>query len=538
VYAQDEWQTTPRLTFTGGVRAEFPRFGDSPPLNEAVQTAYGIRTSEVPSSKAQISPRVGFNWDATGDARNQLRGGVGMFTGSPAYVWLGNAFQNSGLTGYAGLNCNGAATGLANTATSSFAPPVFNAENASNPPTQCAPGTRANGTTVPGATAALGAAINVIDPDFKFPQFLKGSIGYDRRVGSNYIVSVDGLYTRTINDVFYTNLALPDTGLGVDARGRILYGTFGSGGAAPRFVGGRQAVLNIGNTSKGYSYNLTGGVQRQFANRYSASLFYTYSQTRDVASTANSTANSNFALGRSVSDTITKQTLGRSRFEQPHRIVATGSYTLPTNTDISFIYTGQSGFAYDFSYTGSGSLGDLNADGQRNDLVYIPRTAFDPSEIRFSGGTGTAAQQTARVQEQAAALENFIQGTPCLNEQRGRIMSRNSCRTPWTNNINVRLEQALPVVRGQRLSLRGEVFNFLNLLNRDWGEQQRAFDGGSSFLLTEVGKANATTGVPLSSTARDASAVGVYTFDPNLTAFNANNIASNYQMQFSLRYSF
>ena len=544
VYAQDEWQTTPRLTFTGGIRAEFPRFGDTPPLNEAVQTAYGIRTSEVPSSKMQLSPRVGFNWDVTGDTRNQLRGGVGVFSGSPAFVWLGNAFQNSGLTGYAGLNCNGAATGLANTATASFAPPAFTAENVATPPTQCAPGTRANGTTVPGATAALGAAINVIDPDFKFPQFAKASLGFDRRLGANYIVSLDGLYTRTINDVFYTNLALPDTGLVTDARGRVLYGTFASGGAVPRFVGGRQAVLNIGNTNRGYTYNLTGGVQRTFADRYQASLFYTYSQARDVASTANSTANSNFALGRAVADTITKQSLGRSRFEQPHRIVATASYSFPSLTDVSFIYQGQSGFAYDFSYTGSGgTLGDLNADGQRNDLVYVPLNAFDTQEIRIGSGlpaNAPAAEQAARVQAQQAALENFIQRTPCLNEQRGKIMGRNTCRTPWVNSVNVRLEQGLPVVRGQRLTLRGEVFNFLNLLNREWGENQQAFTGGSSFLLTEVNKANPTTGDILANAAagQNQNAVGVYTFDPNLRAFNADNVASNYQVQLSLRYAF
>ena len=538
VYAQDEWQTTPRLTFTGGIRAEFPRFGDKPPLNESVQTAYGVRTSEVPNSKVQLSPRVGFNWDVTGDTRNQLRGGVGVFSGSPAYVWLGNAFQNSGLTGYAGLDCNGTTS-----ATTSFATPAFTAETAANPPAQCRDLPRATG-PLPGATAALGGAINVIDPDFKFPQFAKASLGFDRRLGGNYIVSVDGLYTRTINDVFYTNLALPDTGLVVDPRGRVLYGTFSSTGAQPRFVGGRQAVLNIENTSKGYTYNLTGGVQRQFANRYSASLFYTYSQARDVASTANSTANSNFALGRAVADTITKQSLGRSRFEQPHRVVATASYSFPSLTDVSFIYQGQSGFAYDFSYTGSGqTLGDLNADGQRNDLVYIPRNAFDTQEIRIASGLPAntpAAEQDARVQAQQAALENFIQRTPCLNEQRGKIMGRNTCRTPWINSLNVRLEQGLPVVRGQRLTLRGEVFNFLNLLNREWGENQQAFTGGSSFLLTEVNKANPTTGAILANAAagQNQNAVGVFTYDPNLRAYNADNIASNYQVQFSLRYAF
>lgn len=524
-YVQDEWQVTSTFGVTAGVRAEYTRFGDQPPLNESVRSAYGIRTDVVPRGW-QVAPRIGFNWDVTGDARNQLRGGVGSFVGSPAYVWLGNAFQNSGLSGYASLNCN--SPNLGATAAVSLAPPAFNAQSIANPPQQCAPGTRA-GQTVPGATAALGGAINVIDPDFKLPQFLKGSLGYDRRVGQHWVVSLEGLYTKTLHDVFYTNLALPDAPVGSDVRGRPLYGTFGSAGAVPAFRGGRTQVLNIENTSRGWAYNLTGQVQRNFADRYSASLAYTYSQARDVASTANSTAGSNFGLGRSISGPVTEQNLGRSRFEQPHRVVATASYSFPTLTDVSLIYTGQSGFNYDFSYGGNGSFGDLNADGQRNDLFYVPRSAADPREIRLSG---TPAQQQA----QAVALDRFIESLDCLREQRGRFMARNSCRTPWTNNVNVRVEQSLRTFRAQRLSLRAEVFNLGNLLNRNWGEVPTVFSGGSSFIVSEVAKVNPATGAPLTAAAQNAE--GVFTFDTNQQRFNANNVASNYRIQLSARYSF
>jgi hypothetical protein len=421
------------------------------------------------------------------------------------------------------------------TATVSLKPPAFNQANIDNPPIACDPNTRTVAgqvQTVPGATAALGGAINSIDPDFKFPQFLKTSLGYDRRLGQNLIASFEGLYTKTIYDVFYTNRALREQPVGVDARGRVLYGTFGASGGSPTFVpGGRTQVLNIENTAKGYAYNLTGKLERQFANRYAASLAYTFSRARDVASTANSTAGSNFGLGRSVTDTLTKHTLAPSRFEQPHRIVATASYAFPTNTDVSFIYTGGSGFNYDFSYGGTGSFGDANADGQRNDLVYVPLSAFDPTEIRFSGNQ--AAQQA-----QAAALESYIQRTPCLNAARGGFLTRNACRTPWTNTLNMRLEQSLPVIRGQRLSLRGEVFNFLNLLNKEWGEQPLVFTGGSDFLLTEVQKVNPVTNAPLTGNVTNSQAVGVYTFDVNRTRFNSDNLGSNYQVQFSLRYSF
>ena len=43
------------------------------------------------------SPRVGFNWDVAGDRRTQVRGGTGIFTGPPAYVWISNQIGNTGV---------------------------------------------------------------------------------------------------------------------------------------------------------------------------------------------------------------------------------------------------------------------------------------------------------------------------------------------------------------------------------------------------------------------------------------------------------
>src|ERR671913_233066 len=71
--------------------------------------------------------------------------------------------------------------------------------------------------------------------------------------------------------------------------------------------------------------------------------------------------------------------------------------------------------------------------------------------------------------------------------KRRRNASRNSGRSPWTNTVNLSLRQALPAVRGQSFSVQLDVFNFLNLLNRDWGQQPLPpLGGGSVPLLTHV----------------------------------------------------
>src|SRR5690606_25315159 len=156
---------------------------DTPPTNPVVLADFGRNTADVPSGNGTISPRVGFNFDMTGDQRNQLRGGVGLFAGRPAYVWLSNAFQNSGMGGNPLLTCNAAVA------------PTLDATTAATPPTQCTNGT----------TAALGSEINLLSSDLKFPQNLRASLGYDRDLGNGLIATFEAMYTKGVNTLFYQN---------------------------------------------------------------------------------------------------------------------------------------------------------------------------------------------------------------------------------------------------------------------------------------------------------------------------------------------
>ncbi|MEO5817525.1 MAG: carboxypeptidase regulatory-like domain-containing protein, partial [Gemmatimonadaceae bacterium] len=175
-YIEDAWQATPTLSLNFGLRMDKPKFDNVPPLNQEVLTDYNRSTSSVPS-QAQFSPRFGFNWDVTGNQVNQLRGGVGSFSGPTPFVYLSNAFGNSGLSGYSSITCNGAA--LSNTSTTSAGVPAFNSANVTTPPLKCLDGVKPNGTTAPGASIsgpAAGAAVNTIDPDFKNPKYLKATL--------------------------------------------------------------------------------------------------------------------------------------------------------------------------------------------------------------------------------------------------------------------------------------------------------------------------------------------------------------------------
>ena len=56
-----------------------------------------FQTGLMPDPKVLWSPRVGINWDVAGNQKTQLRGGTGVFSGKPAYVWISNQIGNTGV---------------------------------------------------------------------------------------------------------------------------------------------------------------------------------------------------------------------------------------------------------------------------------------------------------------------------------------------------------------------------------------------------------------------------------------------------------
>ena len=63
----------------------------------AEENGLNARVGEMPGAKVMVSPRVGFRWYADEDRKTLLRGGVGLFTGRVPFVWLSNAYNNTGV---------------------------------------------------------------------------------------------------------------------------------------------------------------------------------------------------------------------------------------------------------------------------------------------------------------------------------------------------------------------------------------------------------------------------------------------------------
>jgi hypothetical protein len=304
-----------------------------------------------------------------------------------------------------------------------------------------------------------------------------------------------------------------------------------------RGVAFNEGIIDVTNQSEDFNYSISTQLNRRFSDRFEATVAYTYMKSEDVQSLNSDRAISNWRNGRQLSVAHENLITTTSVFSRPHRFLAYGTYTMPWKiTDLTLYYERSSGVP--FTYVASGDLiGDLY---NGNDVLYIPRDATDPNEIRIGTGVGAAfVQNTAAAQ----AFDDFISSQECLNEQRGQIMERNSCRTPAQDRLDLSVRQSIPQIRGQQISLQLDFFNFLNFLNNDWG--QIKLPTLSPFFNDQRA---------LSQTGRNPGplnqSIPTFTFDNRLYQSDATRpdfgkplpfegrTGSVYQVQLTLRYSF
>ena len=167
-YAGDQWRVRDDLTLTYGIRLDAPMFPDAPSANPLVETLYGRATDVVPATR-NWSPRVGFNYDispASPGIRQQVRGGLGLFHGRTPYVWLSNQYSNTG-NEFQRIRV--------------FFDPANRIPFAADP----------NGQPTDIGSASTNE-INLVDPDYRFPQLLRGNLAYDRELGFFNLVGQRG----------------------------------------------------------------------------------------------------------------------------------------------------------------------------------------------------------------------------------------------------------------------------------------------------------------------------------------------------------
>jgi hypothetical protein len=497
-YLQDEWQVNQRLSLSGGLRVDIPAYLTDLPRNEKVEDLNfrdnrTIDVSRLPDAQIHWSPRFGFRYVAEGPTDFRVRGGTGIFTGRPRFVWLtGQALNNGVLFG--------------NVAKSNPEDVPFSPNRADYVP--------ANPEVPP------VVEINVTDQDFKFPQVWRSSLGLDIGLGKNLLATLEGVYTKDLNAVRHTDINMSDpdgTLAGADARP-----VFGSNRAINPEI--TNAFL-LDNVSEGRQYSLTAQIRKAATNGLFGSLAYTYTNAKDFTSNPNSIAYYSWGYNP-VQGSPNDLTLGRSAYEVPHRVIGFLSYQFSWagnyKTTISAVYSGQSGNRFSYVYGG-----DVNSDGifLNNDLIYVPASE---EEINLVAAGPQDSRSQAEIWEQ---LDAFIAQDDYLSQNRGSVVPRNGGVQPWFSQVDVRLLQDIFTQIGGKqhsLQLSLDVLNFGNLLNSSWGVREQVVNPNFLRFVGHNDQNEPQFSFPLQGD-------GV----PLLQSFLSDlSVFSRWRMQLGLRYSF
>ncbi|MFM7839786.1 MAG: hypothetical protein ACKO6K_09480, partial [Chitinophagaceae bacterium] len=271
---------------------------------------------------------------------------------------------------------------------------------------------------------------------------------------------------------------LPPVGKSLGAGSRNVYNPNGSGptkiplrasGANP--YPGNVYLLQNNRGRRGYSYSLTLSIDKAFQNGFALNANYTYGNSISLNEGTSSQNNSQWRFMESVNGRNFLD-LSTSDFDIAHRINAFISKEFQyarknSSTTVSIVYIGQSGNPYSYVYRNS-PVNDQSAS-EANDLIYIPTTA-ELGGMTFVSNTVNGVTYTP--QQQKDLLEAFIQGDKYLSKNRGKFSERNGARLPFTHIIDLKIEQKFNVkFSGKRysFSLSYDIFNFTNMLNKDWG---------------------------------------------------------------------
>jgi Carboxypeptidase regulatory-like domain len=431
LYVGDQWRVRPNLTLTMGARMDMPMFPDKPTANPISVTNFGLATDETPNALS-FSPRIGFNWDLNSDGKQQVRGGIGMFSGRTPYVWLSNQYGNTGIEFQrvgASNNNNNRIPFIA------------------NPQAQAKVVTGASG-------SAFTNEIDLIDPDYKYPLLLRGNLAYERELPWGLVGSTEFLFTKDIQDVAYSNLNYVPCGTtGTTACTGGNNNTVGNIPKYTRKVTTLSDVIFLSNSNEGYSWSGVAELRRPFKNGWFFSSSYLYGRSKSIMDGTSSQAASNWG-NTLIRTNPNDPELATSVFDPGHRINFSASKEFGLFGDAtataSIYYSGQSGRPYTLRF-----FNDVNGDGRTSDLLYIPASA---SEVTFTGGT-------------YQNLINFMQEEGCLDDFIGQIIPRNVCRAPWQNQMDFAFKVGLPFQR-VKAEITLDVLNVLNLLNSGWGLQQ------------------------------------------------------------------
>jgi hypothetical protein len=510
-YIQDNISWSERFRMSVGARFELPSY---PSLENNYNEGYykldfggrHFRTDNVPGASLSFSPRVGFNWDVTGDRKYILRGGTGLFVGRMPFVWLVSAVGNSGMgqTTYWATKTNGKTLPTFTTSQEDMLKQI----NATS------------STTIPGSPTILA-------DDLRMPKTWKGSLAFDAKLPGDIDFTLEGIFNKDLNpvvvsnaNVYWDGTSTVDLGHG-DVRHKM--STYNSQSA--------YVLENAG--SKAYYMSLSFQLRKSFNFGLDLNASYTLSKAKSYTEGIGDQVSSAYNNYRNSIHAVNDNETGYATYVAPNRLLVSASYKLKeskhTNSTFSLVYDAyQYGYLGTYAYSRYSYIFNSNVNNDPSapgNLIYVPASRQELDSWNFKDN-GSVDGQTYTADMQRDDFWAFIQQDDYLKNRTGQYAERGGAKMPWHHQLDFRYMRDMSVNWGKTkhtLQLGIDIENLPNFLCKDWGLYKQVT---GNTLLTYDAKNNQYT-YNLVNGSRHLS-----------TSQNYLSTASTYRIMFTIRYLF
>ena len=473
LYAQDQYNVNERLKLLYGIRMDIPlyvnRRYENPSIASYEFNGMKLSTAYWPKATPLFSPRIGFNYDLSGDQSLKLRGGTGLFTGRFPLIFLSKMQEGSGMLKTTVSVLQNTKDPRDKELLAALAGGIRNPQQILS---EIAP-------QFPDCFPMEPGAVNeiiTIDRKFKTPQVWTSSLALDYRLPLPFRsdVTLEAMYIKDINAILQQNVNMiplddPKMTRLSGADDRYIY----PGNKDNRINEEVTRTMLMTNTSKGYSYTLNTTLHTEPVRNLDLMASYTYTRSRTLSNNASNQIENAWQQEPSVQGANYLVMHNASYLDSPHRVIASASYTIEYAknfaTSISLFYTGQHNGSYTYLIDG-----DINNDGFQYDLMYVPATR---DELNFTDLKKADGSILFSASEQREAFWAFVEQDPYLRKRKGKYAETNGAFQPWYHRFDLRLVQDIKVKAGKTtntLQLSMDIMNIGNLLNSSWGTAKAA----------------------------------------------------------------